>query len=109
MHQADDVADDQFHHGSSVRIRGVEDGDAVLACVFKIHLIGADTEASDGGERRTRVDDLAGHTCLGSDAEQVDALQSVDQLVFAQGSLEAFHLEAMVAQRLRRVWMDVLE
>ncbi|CUN48270.1 Uncharacterised protein [Bifidobacterium adolescentis] len=108
-HQADDVADHQLHHGTGIRIRRVEDGDAVLARVFEIHLVGANAEAADRGERRTRVDDLAGHTGLGTDAEQVDTFQRINQLVLAQGSLEALDLEAMVAQRLRRVGMDVFK
>ena len=77
--------------------------------VFEIHLVGANAEAADRGERRTRVDDLAGHTGLGTDAEQVDTFQRINQLVLAQGSLEALDLEAMVAQRLRRVGMDVFK
>ena len=86
-HQADDVADHQLHHGTGIRIRRVEDGDAVLARVFEIHLVGANAEAADRGERRTRVDDLAGHTGLGTDAEQVDTFQRINQLVLAQAPL----------------------
>ena len=36
-------------------------------------------------------------------------LERINQLVLAQGSLEALDLEAMVAQRLRRVGMDVFK
>ena len=47
-HQANDVADNQFHHGTSVGIWGIEHGDAVLARIVEIDLIGADAEAADG-------------------------------------------------------------
>ena len=47
-HQADDVADHQFHHGTGVGVGSVEHGDATLAGMCQIDLIGADAEAADG-------------------------------------------------------------
>ena len=46
--QADDVTADQLHPGAGVRIRCVEHGDATLAGMCQIDLIGADAEAADG-------------------------------------------------------------
>ena len=108
-HQADDVADHQLDDRTGVGVRRVEHGDAVLAGVVEVDLVGADAEASDGGQRGAGVDHLAGHAGLGANAEQAHAVKRFDQLVLAQSSLEGFHFEAMVAQRLRGEGMDVFQ
>ena len=95
-HQADDIADDQFHHGAGVRIWSIEYGDAMLARIVKIDLIGTYAEASDRGERRTGIDDLAGHAGFGSDTQEVNAFQSVDEFVFVESAFEALDFEAVV-------------
>ena len=97
-HQANDVADNQFHHGASVGIWGIEHGDAVLARIVEIDLIGADAEAADGRERRTCVDDFAGHAGFGANAQQINVFQGVDEFIFVEGAPEALDFEAVVTQ-----------
>ena len=91
-HQADDVADHQFHHGTGVGIRGVEHADAMLARIIEIHLIGADAEASDRGQGRASVDDRCGHGRLGPYAEQ---------LTPSSASMSSFSPRAPCASLLR--------
>ena len=97
-HQANDVADNQFHHGASVGIWGIEHGDAVLARIVEIDLIGADAEATDSRERRTCVDDFAGHAGFGANAQQINVFQGVDEFIFVEGAPEALDFEAVVTQ-----------
>ncbi len=78
------------------------------ACV-EIHLIGADAEAADGGQRRTRVDDACGHVGLGAYAQQVTPSKRIDEFVLAQGSLQALDFETAIAQRLRRIGVNVFQ
>ena len=108
-HQADDVADHQFHHGTGVGIRGVEHADAMLARIIEIHLIGADAEASDRGQGRACVDDRCGHGRLGPYAEQAHAVKRLDEFLLAQGALARLHFETVIAQRLRRIRVNVFQ
>ena len=107
-HQADDVADDQFHHGTGIRIRRVEHGDAALARVVEIDLVGADAEAADRGQVGTGVDHLASDIRLGANAQQINTFERVDELILAQSALERFHFKTVVSQRLRRERMNIL-
>ena len=66
---------------------GIEHGDAVLARIVEIDLIGADAEAADGRERRTCVDDFAGHAGFGANAQQINVFQGVDEFIFVEGAL----------------------
>ena len=107
--QADDVTDDQLHHGAGVRIRCVEHGDAMRAGIVEIDLIGADAEAADGAEVRSCVDDLPRDGRLGSHAKQIDAIKRFDELVLAQSALHGGDGESVIAQRLGCVGMDVFQ
>ena len=107
-HQADDVANDQFHHGTGIRIRRVEHGDAALARVVEIDLVGADAEAADRGQVGTGVDHLASDIRLGANAQQINTFERVDELILAQSALERFHFKTVVSQRLRRERMNIL-
>ena len=76
---------------------GIEHGDAVLARIVEIDLIGADAEAADGRERRTCVDDFAGHAGFGANAQQINVFQAS----MSSSSLrrpEALDFEAVVTQ-----------
>ena len=57
----------------------------------------------------TPAEAVHGGRCTLVGAGPGDPFQRINQLGLAQGSREALDLEAMVAQRLRRVGMDVFK
>ena len=108
-HQAYDVADHQFHHGTRVRIWCIEYSDAVLGGMVQVHLVRADAEAADGGQCGACIDDRSGHRGLGTYAKHVDTLERVDEFPFRERTLAGLHFESVGAKALRGEWMNVFQ
>ena len=48
--QRDYFRDDQFRNTARVTKRGIEDGNAMVRCIFNVDLIGSNAEAADDYE-----------------------------------------------------------
>ena len=50
-----------------------------------------------------------GHGRLGPYAEQAHAVKRLDEFLLAQGALARLHFETVIAQRLRRIRVNVFQ
>ena len=110
----DDLRDDHLRDAASVGERRVEHRDAAPHRVVERDLVGADAERTDADERVRGIEDILRDLGLAPDAEQVDALQPLGELVLLQGAvrppdLEALGLEELVGHRVDRFQEENLE
>ena len=103
-----ELGDDQLGHAARVRERSVEHRHAVAVGGCQIDLIGADTEAPDGQQRRA-FDDPRRHLGLGPDAEDVHAGQAPRELVGGQRVREGLDGETLGGEQIEGGLVDVLE
>mmetsp|Transcript_2767 Transcript_2767/g.7745 ORF Transcript_2767/g.7745 Transcript_2767/m.7745 type:complete len:439 (-) Transcript_2767:31-1347(-) len=107
--QADDVPDDELRHAAGVREGGVEDRDALRLRGLQIDLVGADAEAAHRQHLVHRRDDLRGDLGLAADAEDVQALDLLEELGLGERRLHGLNREALSLEHLDAVGSDSLE
>lgn len=91
--QHHDLADGQLGDAAGVGERRVEHRDALLACRFQIDLVGADREAADSEEPVSGGEDLRRELGARADAEDVHALDLLDQ----RGAVERLRQALQIA------------
>jgi len=97
-HQGDHLGQGDLDHRAGVGERCVEDRDATLGRCPHVDLVGADAEGADRPEIGGLRQDPLGHLGLGSDAQQLHAIEGGDQLVLVEGAGSRQHLGAVGAQ-----------
>ena len=107
--QRDDLGQGDLHDRPGVRERGVERRDTVRGGGLEVDLVGADAERADRDEVRCGLDDAGGHVGLGPDAEDVDALERLDQLGLVHGPGSHGHVDAGGLEDRGGEWVQVFE
>jgi hypothetical protein len=107
--QRDDLGDRQLDDAAGVGVGRVEDRDAALRGGPQVDLVGADAERADRQQVGGGVEDLLRDVRRRADAEQVDALHGLDELVLAQRPVAGLDLEALAPQEVGAVDVDVLQ
>ena len=105
----DDLGDGKFNDRTRVGERCVEHDDAPPRGVREVDLVRADAEGPDRLQVGRIVEHARAHLGLGADAEQVDALQRLDQLVLVHRADAHVDLEAGLAQQRLPQGVHVLE
>ncbi|MND93617.1 hypothetical protein D3C80_858090 [compost metagenome] len=108
-HQDDGQADGQFDHRAGVGIGGVEDGHAMFVGGLQIDLIGADAEGGDGQQAVGVLQHALADIGLGANAQNMDALDRLDQVVLVQRALHGLDGIARLLQPLDGGGVDVLQ
>ncbi|MNQ64733.1 hypothetical protein D3C85_791680 [compost metagenome] len=108
-HQNDGQADGQFDHRAGVGIGGVEHSHAVFGGRFQIDLVGADAEGGDGQQTVGLFQHPLADIGLGADAQDVHALDRLDQVVLVQRALHGLDGVARLFQPLDGGGVDVLQ
>jgi hypothetical protein len=80
----DDLSNDQLCDGAGVGEGRIEDSDTLLSSVLEIHLIRADTEASNDTELLGSIEDLLGNLGLGADTDTMDITDLLNELILLQ-------------------------
>ena len=107
--ERDEFGDGELDDAAGVGERGVEDGDAGGARRAQVDLIGPDAEGADRQQVGGALENLGGDVGLGPDAEQVDSLEPVDQLVTLERPGELFDVISRGPQEGGGVGVDVFE
>ncbi len=107
--QHDNQADDHFHYRTGVGIGCIENGDALLRAGLEVNLIGADAESGDGHQLVGGFDGLGREIGLRAQAEDMDALQRLDQVVFVKRALDGRNVVTFLAEGTHGVRMDVFQ
>ena len=100
-HEHDDLTDGQFRHRARVAVGRVEHRNARIARRIEIDLIGADAEAAHhhqpvgGGKHRV------GQLGAAADAEDVHALERVDQILAVERTLDLD--DVLIARLLEQI------
>jgi len=107
--EGDDFGNDELGDTAGVGEGGVEDGDTIAGSVIEVDLVGTDTEAADDEQVLGLTEDLLGELRLGTDADDLDFTNLLNELVLGQRGLESLDLVALSSQDLLSSDIDVLE
>ena len=104
------LAGDKLGYASGVGERSVEHRDAVAGRGLEIHLVGADAEAADGAELLGGVKHVIGKMSAGTDADEMNILDLLDELIVIKRALQILYLVvAGAVKRINRTRVDALK
>jgi hypothetical protein len=107
--QRDDVRDRDLHHRAGVGERCVERCDAARGRLGQVDLVGADAVRADRHQGRRLLEHLRRDVRLGADAQQVHAVERLDQLGLVERPGAGRHVEAGRLEDRAGLGMEVLE
>ncbi len=107
--QHDDQADNHFHHRTGVGIGGVENGNALFRAGLEVDLVGADAKGRHRHQFVGRFNRLGGQVGFRTQAEDMDTLQRLDQVVFVERTLDRRDVVTFFAKGADGVRVNIFE
>jgi hypothetical protein len=105
----DDLGQRELDDAAGVGERRVEHRHAALARGRQVDLVDADAERAHRDQIRRGRQDTLGDLRPRPDAEQVHAVDGLDELILTERTRQRLDLIALFGQPRRRVGMDVLD